>query len=126
MLRFASVDRPPEIGQFNRVIDKHNILWLEISMDDSMLVEVHQSFDGLSDIVGGFAFGEESFFAENIEKGGFSNFQYQQNILILFVEFIELQAVLVFQEKLDFYLGDQSLDQLGCHLLQTYLLYCVN
>ena len=78
-------------------------------MDDSIFVQMHQSLDCLSDVVGGLPLSEESLLPEDIEERGLPDFQDQKNVLILFIKFIKLEAVLVFQEKLDFDFCDQSL-----------------
>ena len=71
------VDGPTEIGQFHNVVDEHDVLGFEVTVDYSPLVEMQQSVDGLPDVVGGLSLGEKSFLAEDIEQRGLPNFQDQ-------------------------------------------------
>lgn len=67
-VRFAGVNRPAEIGQFHNIVDEHDVLWLKITMNHSILMKVHKCTYGLFDIVGGFPFGEEPFLPQDIEQ----------------------------------------------------------
>ena len=68
----ADIDGPAEIGQFDHVIDEDDVLGLEVAVDDSIFVEMHQGFYGLGYVVTGLDLWKVSFLPESVEKGAVS------------------------------------------------------
>ena len=66
-VRFACVNGPAEISQFYNIIHENDILRFKIPMDHTIFVEMHESADGLSDVVSSFSFREESFLSQDIK-----------------------------------------------------------
>ena len=95
-------------------------------MDDSLLMEMQQSVDGLSDIVCSFPFCEESFFPEYVKERRLSYLQDQVEAFVFLVELIEFEAVLMVEGKLDLDLSNKPVNKLGGDLFEADLLDCVN
>lgn len=66
-VRFACVNGPAEISQFYNIIHENDILRFKIPMDHTIFVEMHESADGLPDVVSSFSFREESFLSQDIK-----------------------------------------------------------
>lgn len=56
-----SFDGPPEVGDFEVVTQADDVLGFEVTMDDSVSVQILYSGEDLFDVVGSFFFGKGSF-----------------------------------------------------------------
>jgi hypothetical protein len=62
------MDRPAKICQFDNIVDEHDIFRFQISVDDTMRVQINESFDGLFNIDDGLSLTEIFFLSESIPQ----------------------------------------------------------
>lgn len=125
-VRLVDVDGPAEVGQLDDVVDQHDVFWLEVAMDHTMLVQVHEGFHCLGNVVAGLNLGEVPLLPELVEERAFPQFHHQEEAAAFPVVLVKLQTVLVAQERLDLHLPGQPLGQLGRHLRERYLFDCAH
>lgn len=63
-LLLSEVNGPSKISKFHCVVYEDNVLGFQVSMDDSVAVEVLESEDGLPDVIGHLSLVEEPLFPE--------------------------------------------------------------